>query len=340
MIKKIVNASLFTASSIFTIILILYLIAAANNGDIKYITNEDTELQIYRYYGAAGCIYLMKKNGIPVDSEYKSNAEKVISDFISHTDITKLGSTDISKLICIDSVFDFDMKDDLYNELERRYDPVSDLYNEKAYDDYSGLDENTIITMKLASTDEIWKQLDSFGLNDKDDKLIRMVVKGYNNNLSKFDHNDIYSGKWTLSSELENTFYYFLCTDRLDMLNYESMWEVLGKGYVRDLFETNKEESGFVEKSMDNISAILTDNKAHLVLNANINLPYTPQQYYNSLNTPEAFLYNEDNLNDNSYEYTLFSDLCQPDSLKLANNEFFKSSVNSWLKNSYDKFWK
>ena len=203
----IIRRSVFGVCILFTAILLLYLIAAANNGTIKYVTNNDIQLKIYRYYGAAGCIDLMDKNNIPVDEEYRKNAKNDAAAFISYTDLQKVGSSDISKLICIDSVFGLDLKDELFTELHRRYNKDARLFDENLFDNYSEVDDDTKLALQLTSTDEIWRALDSFGLTDEEYNIKQILADGFNNNLDKYDHNDIYNGKISVSSELENIFY-------------------------------------------------------------------------------------------------------------------------------------
>lgn len=335
----IIRRSVFGVCILFTAILLLYLIAAANNGTIKYVTNNDIQLKIYRYYGAAGCIDLMDKNNIPVDEEYRKNAKNDAAAFISYTDLQKVGSSDISKLICIDSVFGLDLKDELFTELHRRYNKDARLFDENLFDNYSELDDDTKLALQLTSTDEIWRALDSFGLTDEEYNIKQILADGFNNNLDKYDHNDIYNGKISVSSELENIFYYYLCTDSLSSLNYQKVWDVLGPGYQHDLFESNENKNEFNTQTINNLPPILTDNKAFFSLGAKITPKYTTQQYFNSLNTPSAFEYDPSSSENSYFEYTLFTDICQPKNMKLSENKFFRENINTWLIDNRKNFW-
>ena len=339
MINKIVRNGLFIFTSLFALWVFIAFVVASNAGEIKQPSSTDNELKNYQYYGAAGCVYLMEKNNIPVDDEYRRKVKDTIEDSILFMDWTKTGSSDLAKYICIDHVFSLGMEDILYSELHRRYNEDAGLFDETYHDTYEGMDENTILAMRLASTDAIWTELDAFGLNDSEYDIKQMLADAFNKNLDKYDHNDIYINKWTVTSELENIFYYYLATDSLNLLDYKTVWDVLGSGYVRDLFETNKEESGFVENSVDNMSAILTDNKAYFVLGANITPKYTPQQYFNLLTTAESLAYNPSSEKNAYYEYTIFSDISKPDSLKLSDNAFFKENIGNWLNDNYNNFW-
>lgn len=337
--NTIIRRSVFGVCILFTMILLLYLVAAANNGTIKYVTNDNTQLKIYRYYGTAGCIMLMDKENIPVDEEYRSKVKDEIALFISYTDLQKIGSSDIAKLICIDNVFGYGMKDDLFTEFHRRYNKEAKLYDENLYDDYSGVDNDTKLALQLTSTDEIWKTFDPFGIEDPEHDIKQILADGFNNNLDKYDHNDIYNGKVSVTSELENIFYYYLSTDSLSYLKYETVWNVLGPGYQHDLFESNAEKKDFNAETINNIPAILTDNKAYFSLGAKITPKYTPQQYFNSLKTPSAFKYDPSSQENSYFEYTLFSDICQPETLKISDNEFFRENIGTWLTDNRKNFW-
>ena len=338
MLNKKARNIIFLVSALITFSLLLWLCGAAGTGMIKYTTTDETDIKIYRYYGAAGCIYLMEKNNIPVDKDYKKIVKDTSADFINHVNIRNTGSSDLSKLICISEFFGLDVKEELYSELHKRYNKDAALFDEKIYDTYSGMTEDQKLAMQLAATDAIFNVFDSFGISDPEYDIKQLLADSFNKNIDKYDHNDIYNGVWTVTSELENIFYYFLATDNLSLIKYEKIWDVIGSGYVRDLFETNKEQSSFVEKSIENMSAILTDNKAHNILGANINIPYTPQQYYNSLTTSEAFEYYPSSEKNSYYEYTLFVDLCKPDSLKLSENEYFTGNVSGWLSDNLKNF--
>lgn len=337
--NKTVRNILFIFAALFTAWVFLCFIVASNAGEIRQPSSTDNELITYQYYGAAGCIHLMEKNGIPVDREYRQQVKDAINSSLPFIDWTKTGSSDIAKFICIDHVFSLGMEDMLYSELHRRYDSSSGLFDENFHDTYEDLDKDTILAMQLAATDAIWTEFDAFDLTDSEYDYCRLLADAFNANLDKYDHNDIYNNKWTVTSELENIFYYYLATDNLELLNYKPVWDVLGSGYVRDLFETNKEQSEFSENSIENMSAILTDNKAYFSLGANITLKYTPQQYYNTLSSAEAFMYDPSSAKNSYYEYTLFTDISQPKSLKLTENTFFTDNINQWLKDNYKNFW-
>lgn len=337
--NTIIRRSVFGVCILFFMILMLYLVAAANNGTIKYVTNNDVQLKIYRYYGAAGCIDLMDKNNIPVDENYRKDVKEEIALFMSYADLQKIGSSDIAKLICIDSVFGYDMKDELFTELHRRYNNEARLYDENLYDNYSGVDSDTKLALQLTSTDEIWKTFDPFGMNDPEHDIKQLVADGFNNHLDKYDHNDIYNGKISVTSELENIFYYFLSTDSLSYLKYEKVWDVLGPGYIHDLFESNAEKKEFNAETINNIPAILTDNKAYFALGAKITPKYTPQQYFNTLKTAAAFEYDPSSQENSYFEYTLYSDICQPQTLKLMDNIYFRENIGTWLKDNRKNFW-
>lgn len=338
MINKTARNIIFAISAAATFCLLLWFIGAAGTGLIKYSSSEDSELKIYKYYGSSGCLYLMEKNHIPVDKTYKDNLKNISADFISHTDLRKTGSSELAKLICISEYFGLDIKNDLYSELHRRYNKESALFDENYFDTYSGMTDDEKTAMRLASTDAVFTEFDSFGITDPEYDIKQLLADAFNKNIDKYDHNDIYSGKWTITSELENIFYYFLVNDDLSLIKYEKIWDVLGPNYLRNVFDTNKEQSGFVEKSIENMSAVLTDNKAHDILGAKIKIPYTPQEYFNSLTDAEAFAYDPSSEKNSYYEYTLFVDLCKPDDLNLTENEFFTSSVSGWLSDNMKDF--
>ena len=339
MLNKTARNIIFAISALATFCLLLWFFGAAGTGQIKYKTSDDNELMTYRYYGAAGCIYLMEKNHIPVDKTYKDTVKNTCAEFISHIDIRKTGSSDIAKYICISEFFGLDIKDELYTELHKRYNKDSALFDENYYDNYSGMTEDEKLAMRLAATDAIFTEFDSFGLKDPEYDLKQLTADAFNNNIDKYDHNDIYNGVWTVTSELENIFYYFLATDNLSMIRYEKVWEVLGPGYIHNIFDTNKDQSSFEEKSIENMSAILTDNKAADVLGASIKNPYTPQQYFNSLTDNAAFAYDPSSDKNSYYEYTLFVDLCKPDDLALSENEFFTGNISDWLSDTLKSNW-
>lgn len=334
MLNKTARNVIFIVAGAVALSLVIYLIAAAAKGQIKYDTEMDTET-LYRHYGAAGMIYLMDKNSIPVDEDYRKQVKKSSKELIDGATLSAVGSSDIAKMICMDRVFGFGMEENLYEELYKRIDEKTGLLDENYQDSYSGLDEDTVYAMKLASTDAVMNELDSFGIADKGSyDSIKALADAYNSSMDKYDHNDIYKSVWTISSELENIFYYYMITDRLSLLDYKVMWDRLGSDYVRNLFETNADNKDFNKSSATNISAVLTDTKARL-MGADIKIEYTAQEYYNTFDTPEAFLYNTDSEDADYFEYYLFVVLSQPSDLALTENSFFTGNVQGWLNASW-----
>ncbi len=327
MLNKKVRNIMYAVSAAVTLVLVLYLFAAAVTGGIRYRTEVDS-LELNRSYGIAGMIKLTQRSGIDLGDEFKKTMKEKCSSTVSLIGINTVGSSEIAKMICIDSVFDYGMKDELFYELNRRIDTETGLFDEYYNDSYDGLDADTIYAMKLASTDALMISLDAFSLTDADYDVFSALANAYNSSLDKYDHNDIYNKNWTISAELENIFYYYLITDRLDCLDYEMMWNRLGSDYVRNLFETGENNESFREKSVANISGILTDLKAHM-LGANITVPYTPQEYYEILDTEEAFKYDASAADE--FEYSIFVYLSNPKDLDLSKNQFFADNIGKWL---------
>ncbi len=294
------------------------------------------EMLINQLYGSAGCIYLCKKNNISLEDSYINKIKDEARSFMSGLELSIVGSSELVRLICTDHVLSLGMKDKLSEELHRRYNESAGLFDEYFGDTYEGLDEDTKLTMQMASTDSMWIQFNSFGINDDKYDIKKLLADSFNKNISKYDHNDIYNGVWTVTSELENIFYYFLITDSLDDINYKPVWDVLGPNYLRNIFDTNANVKSFQEKSIANISGVLTDYKAHTVLGADITPKYTAQEYYNILDSDLAFLYNSGDEDFAYFEYTLFVDLSQPSDLDLKQNKHFTESVQKWLKHCYE----
>ena len=355
MFERNIRYAMYIISLVFLFILLIYFIAGASTGEFYKKNEELTRKNIQQCYGAVGCIRLAKQNSIPLDDDYKAEIKNKSEKIISSVRLSSLGSSDIAKLICISKELNIGKESGLFDELHKRYNKDAKLFDEKYKDDYSGLDKDQITALRLSSTDAVWMSFDSFGVKDGEYDILRMLSDGFNANTGKYDHNDIYNGTWNISTELENIFYYFLITDKLSYINYDPLWNVLGPDYKRNIFETNEKNTGtqtdsqtttpgssqssFKEKSIANISGVYTDMKARLVLGANITPKYTPQQYYNTLDSEDAFLYNPSSSDSRYYEYTLFIDLSQPSDLKLAENKFFKDNLNKWLKNNYALNW-
>ena len=336
MINKPAKITLYLLSVIITFSMLLYLIAAAAGGNIRYGNDKD---KLYQCYGAAGCIYLMDKNSVPVDKTYRENVRNQAEQFFENTTISKLGSSEIAMMICIDSIFEFGKSDVLFEEMNGRYNEKERLFDEYYGDSYSELDDDGALAMRIASTDAMWISLNSFGLKNDEYDLPQLLADAFNANLDKYDHNDIYGKYWTVSSELENIFYYFLDTGDIGRINYEKIWETLGADYVRDLFATNENSETFRQNNSANISGILTDTRARVQLGAAIELPYTPQKYYNSLDSAESFNYSDDSENNKNFEYNIFVDLSQPSDLKLSENQYFVKNINQWLIENYNANW-
>lgn len=298
--------------------------------------SERDIIRINQLYGSAGCIFLCKKNKIALSDDYISKITAEGKFLLGGLDLTIVGTSDLSKLICADNVLSLGESDRLKKELYTRYNAESKLFDEYAGDTYEGLDADQKTAMQMTSTDAVWMQLNVFDITDDKYDFYDLAIKAFNDNVSKYNHNDIYSGRWTITSELENLFYYCLINDKLDKLNYKAIWDVLGPNYMRDLFETNAENSSFSEKSIANISGMLTDIKSKDVLGADIKPKYAVQEYYNSLDKNSDFLYNINSEDHIYYEYTLFLDLSQPKELKLSENSFFTENVGKWLKECYE----
>ncbi len=304
--------------------------------DAEELSDEDL-VRISQLYGSAGCIYLCNKNGIALDASYQKKIKEEADSFLAGLNTKIIGTSDLSKLICVDAVLSLGRKEQLEAELNSRYNKDAKLFDEYANDTYEGLDENQKATMQIASTDAVWIQYNAFGIKSDTYDIQRLLADAFNAHVSQYDHNDIYNGRWSISSELENIFYYFLITDSLDLIQYQKVWDVLGPNYLRDLFETNVNNDSFAENSIANISGILTDIKAKEVLKASITPKYPVQDYYNSLKDADSFQYNESADEFVYYEYELFLDLSQPSDLKLNENAFFRDNVGKWLENCYEK---
>lgn len=304
-----------------------------------YTGNEVSQkdiVRIYQLYGSVGCIYLCEKNNIALDKEYKESVAAEAKEFISGLDIGIIGTSDLVKVICTDNVLSLGMNDKLRKELYERYNADAKLFDEYKKDDYKDIDSEMKTAMQMTSTDAVWMQLNAFGLKDEKYDVKKMLSDAFNANTDKYDHNVIYNNTLTITSELENIFYYYLITDSLDSIEYKPIWDVLGPGYQRDIFETNENKDNFKEKSINNISGILTDIKAKDVLKVDIKPKYGIQEYFDSLSGESAFEYDTTKDENIYYEYTLFVNLSQPKDLKLSDNKFFTENVGKWLKYCYN----
>ncbi len=293
---------------------------------------EKAELMIYQTYGSAGCVYLCRKNNINVDSGYLKKLTGEAKQFISGLELKNVGSSELAKLICTDNTLNLGMKDKLFDELHKRYNKETNLFDEFENDTYEGIDEEKKLVMQISSTDIIWTELNAFGLKDDTYDIKKLLCDAFNANVDKYNHNDIYNGVWTISSELENIFYYFLITDSIDSINYKPVWDVLGPNYLRNVFETNENVDGFVEISAENLSAVTTDQKAKEKLGVDIKIKYTAQEYYNTFDTDAAFTYNPSGKDFFYFEYCIFTYLSQPSDLKLTENKYFTDNIGKWLK--------
>lgn len=304
-----------------------------------YTADEVSEKDIMRLnqiYGSAGCIYLSEKNNIPLKDGYKDKIKAEAKSLISGLDIEVIGTSELAKAICADHVLSLGEKDRLQKEFYTRYNKDAKLFDEYALDKYEGVSDEEKLIMQIASTDAVWIEFNSFGLNDEKYDVKELLADAFNANVSKYNHNDIYNGKWSVTSELENIFYYFLITDSLDMIKYQTIWDVLGPNYLRDLFESNENNTSFNEFSIANISGMLTDIKAKEVLKAGIEPKYNVRDYFKNLGTEEAFMYDKNSDEYYYYEYTLFLDLSQPADLKLSENKFLSENMGAWLEECYN----
>ena len=294
------------------------------------------ELLLNQLYGSAGCIYLCEKNNVRLEDSYKKNITDEAKNFMSGLDLSIVSTSDLAKLICTDNVLSLGMKDKLFSDLYARYDEQTKLFDDYEGDTYEGLDEDTALTMKIASTDALWTQLNAFGIKDDKYDIKKLLSDAFNANVGKYDHNDIYKDGWSVSNELENIFYYYLITDSVKEINYKPVWDVLGPNYLHTLFESNENKDGFNAESADNLSGVTTDYKAANVLDAGIKPEYTPQEYYNTLDSDSAFLYNTGSDDFIYFEYYLFIALNQPSDLKLDENKYFTDNINKWLRHCYE----
>lgn len=305
-----------------------------------YTADEVSEKDIMRLnqvYGSAGCIYLCEKNNIPLEDGYKDNIKNEAKELIGGLDIDIIGTSELAKAICADHVLSLGEKDRLNKEFYTRYNDDAKLFDEYAEDKYEGVSDEEKLIMRIASTDAVWIEFNSFGINDDKYDIKKLLADAFNANVDKYNHNDIYNGKWSVTSELENIFYYYLITDSLDMIKYQKIWDVLGPNYLRDLYESNENNTSFQEFSIANISGMLTDTKSKEVLKAGIEPKYDLREYYKNLSEENAFLYDKSSEDYIYYEYTLFVDLSQPSDLKLSDNKFFTENVGKWLSECYER---
>lgn len=334
---KITRISLSVISVIMFLVLLFYTIGSAVTGNMNYTQNND---EIYDCYGAAGCIYLMDKNHIKIEESYRENIKKRCQKLIHTTILSNLGTTELAKYICMDYALDLGLKDVLFSEFHSRFDEKTQFFIEyKNKSNYDGWTDDQILQANINATNSVWITFDSFGLKDPEYDLQALSANTFNQYSYQYVRNDVYTSKWTISNELENIFYYFLCTDSIHLLNYEEMWKIVGSDYTRDLFETNEGKESFTEFSISNIAGILTDIKAKEYFKINIQPKYQIQEYFNLLNTEEAFFHSQKDYENNGFEYVLFLNLCQPDTLDLAQNEYFTKNINQWLVKNFETNW-
>ena len=297
---------------------------------------QKAELLIYQLYGSAGCIYLCNKNNIALEDSYKKKITDEAKKFMEDLDLSVVSTADLAKLICTDHTLSLGMKDKLFSDLHVRYNEQSKLFDDYEGDTYEGLDEETALTMKIASTDAVWSEFNAFGIKDDKYDVKKLLSDAFDANVSKYDHNDIYKNGWYVSNELENIFYYYLITNSVKEINYKPVWDVLGPNYLHTLFESNKNKESFNAVCVDNIPGVTTDYYAANTLDAPIKPEYSPQEYYNTLDSDSAFLYNKGSDDFIYFEYYLFNALNQPSDLKLSENKYFTDNINKWLTHCYE----
>ena len=82
MLNKKVRNIMYAVSAAVTLVLVLYLFAAAVTGGIRYRTEVDS-LELNRSYGIAGMIKLTQRSGIDLGDEFKKTMKEKCSSTVS-----------------------------------------------------------------------------------------------------------------------------------------------------------------------------------------------------------------------------------------------------------------
>lgn len=284
------------------------------------------------FYGTAGCMYLMDKNGITVDSDLKKKVKADAQSWLQVYHYKTLGSSQLAKLICVDRYFSLGYTDTMIDELNRRYNSERKLFMEEVNMDYGdNPSEDDRIAYDMRTTDSVCSILEDMNIKNTAHDLPQVLADAFNAHVNKYNINQTMGNTWTISNSIENTFYYFLNKGTIERINYAPVWNELSRHYTKDLFESNKESSSFQQFSAENLPAVYTDSQVVHELGASFQLTYTSQNYYQLLNTEEAFGVS----NEKTFTYYLYSYLNQDPDLGLAANYYFATHINEWLSKNY-----
>lgn len=322
--------SIWIISVISCVVIAVILVMNMAQCQDSTLTKEPDQTRLNYLYGTTGCMYLMDKNSITVDFNLKNNIKDMAEDWFNENSYQALGSSQLAKLICVDDYFDLGYAEKLMTELNRRYNSDRKLFSETLNMDY-GDDptEDDKLKYDLQTTSSVCAVLGDMNIKDNEHDIVEMLADSFNNNIDKYDFNSTLNIR-TLSSELENVFYYFLNKNSIERIKYQPVWDELKRHYNNDIFESNKETSGFKELSVENLPALYTDSQVVHELGAGFKLTYTPQQFYQMLNSEDAFGVS----NDAEFTYYLYSYLNQDPDLGLKSNTYFVQNINRWLTSS------
>lgn len=330
-----------TLKTIFSIVVALILLIIL--GDIilrivipSFIKNKDVDANLLQYYYAAtGCMYLMDENDIEIDEEYKNKVESGCRDLFNGTDYTTIDTSKLSRLIFIDNYFNFGNQKNLFSELDKRYDETYNLFSPDAsgitYDN-SSLTEEDLYCNMLDTTHYLYKLFSNADIEYETYDLLSLLADSFNQNISKFDINDAYGEYSTLSDYMIYLFFTFLDQDHLDMIEYESLWEELKPTYHDTFYELDES----LMYRLSNLIDIQSDSKlVSSGLYADLELKYTPQEYYLLLDSDEEFGFSVEDTYATTFLYAYLRNIYDID---FSENQYFTDNINRWLSENYEYF--
>lgn len=331
MANKAATRIIAVIACVFTVIVLLLNMAQCPN--TVSIDNEPDQTTVNYLYGTAGCLYLMDKNSITIDSEMKGKIKDMAENWFIENNYQSLGSSQLAKIICVDDYFQLGHSEKLMNELNLRYHKERKLFAETRHMDYGdNPTDDDKLRYDMQTTSTVCAVLGDMNIKNSEHDIVQMLADSFNENVDKYDINTTLNRR-TLSSELENIFYYFLNKNSIERIDYQPVWKELERHYNNDIFESNKESSDFEEFSVNNLPSLYTDSQVVHELGAGFDLTYTPQKFYELLTTEDSF-----GISDDEAIYYLYTNLNQDPDLNLKTNSFFVQNINKWLANSIQTF--
>ena len=292
--------------------------------------------QIQYYYGAVGCMYLMDKNNIPVDEQYKADIKEKCQQIINDLDKNDVSLLHFSRIIAIDNYFNFGNAQDYFFELEDYYDEKRSLFSSDKISknvDYVDFTEDDMITLEANASIELFNTLNYFEIKYEYHDLVKMLADFFNKNRDKFDVKDLDSeDRVYISDPITFVFYDLLETGNLNLIEYDEVWAELEKSIKSETAEEN------TVPSIGDVFETDTTLKLNKTFDIDLKTKYpSVQKLYELLNSEEAFEYDKEN---ELFPLMTFSNFSSINDLDLSKNTYFTEHINKWLKDNLKEYLK